>query len=72
MTFYREALLGESKDRIVSFISSMDEDRLIVKEVIEVLIAHVDHLRSKGLIPYEVGGRALEVLKELLKNSDEL
>ncbi len=72
MTLYRDALLGKSDDKIVSFTSSIDEDRLIVNEVIEVLIAHVHHLRSEGLIPYEVGDKALKALRELLKNSDEL
>ncbi len=70
MTFYRNALLGGTDEKIVNYISSMDEDKLIVDEVIEVLIAHVTHLTDKGLIPCEVGSKALKALHELLKEKD--
>ncbi|MEM1983021.1 MAG: argininosuccinate lyase [Sulfolobales archaeon] len=72
MTFYRDALLGKSTDKIVIFTSSLDEDKLIVNEVIEVLIAHAKHLMSKGLIPHESGDKVLKVLNDLYRKSDEL
>ena len=72
MTLYREALLGRTTEEILGFISSIDEDRLIVVEVIEVLITHVKHLTSKGLIPKDAGDKVLKVLKDLLNDNEVL
>jgi len=72
MNLYREALLGEIPEKILEYISSLDEDRLIVNEVLEVLIAHTKHLMSRGLIPADAGGKILDVLSALLKNPEPL
>lgn len=72
MTFYRDALLGDASNKVVSFTSSMEEDRLIVNEVIDVLVAHVKHLISMELIPPESGNKILTALDNLSRNTDEL
>jgi len=72
MSLYREALLGKSDERITAFTSSLEEDKLIVKEVIEVLIAHTSHLRDKGLIPQDAAVKILNELSKLLKDSSIL
>lgn len=72
MSLYREALLGKSNERITIFTSSLEEDKLIVKEVIEVLIAHTSHLRDRGLIPQDSAIKILSELNRLLKDSSVL
>lgn len=72
MPLYRNALLGKQDSKLTVFISSLEEDKLIVNEVLEVLIAHVKHLKSRELIPSDVASRVLDELSKLLRNSDAL
>lgn len=69
---YRKNLLGNADLNILTYTSSMEEDREIVNEVIESLIAHVRVLTAQELIPAEKGGKILEKLKKLLQNPSPL
>ena len=69
---YRKNLLGDIDSEILSYISSMEEDRELVKEVIESLIAHVKALASQNLIPAEKGEKILKELENLLEDPSPL
>jgi len=69
---YRKNLLGDIDPGILSYISSMEEDKELVEEVIESLIAHVKTLLCQGLVPQEKGERILKELQSLLKNPSVL
>ncbi|AFK21965.1 argininosuccinate lyase [Pyrococcus sp. ST04] len=69
---YRKALLGETNELALKYISSMEEDREIVGEVIECLIAHVKGLLHSELIPPDKGELILMELLELKKNPEPL
>lgn len=69
---YRKALLGSTRLDILSYISSMEEDREIVEEVIECLIAHVKGLIHSKLIPEEEGEKILKALEELRASKEAL
>ncbi len=63
---YREALLGEIGELTLSYISSMEEDKELVEEVIQSLIAHVRELREGKLVDEETAGEIESELKKLL------
>ncbi|ASJ15962.1 argininosuccinate lyase [Thermococcus chitonophagus] len=63
---YRKALLGDTTSFVLDYISSMEEDREIVVEVIECLEAHVESISH--LIPQEAKKKILKALKELKEN----
>ncbi len=63
MSEYRKVLLGPTKDFILEFISSTEEDEYIVDEVIEVFMVHVEALYRAGLISNDLRGKALDALK---------
>ncbi|MBO8173784.1 MAG: argininosuccinate lyase [Thermococcus sp.] len=69
---YRKNLLGDINSEILSYISSMEEDKELVEEVIESLIAHVKVLTSQNLIPKEKEEKILEELKNLLEDPSSL
>ncbi|WP_457754712.1 argininosuccinate lyase [Thermococcus sp.] len=69
---YRKNLLGDINSEILSYISSMEEDKELVEEVTESLIAHVNVLTSQNLIPKEKGEKILEELKNLLEDPSSL
>ncbi len=69
---YRKELLGEANIQILNYISSMEEDREIVGEILECLIAHVKTLSTQGLIPVEEGKRILRELEKLSKDPSVL
>ena len=69
---YRKNLLGDADLNILTYTSSMEEDKEIVNEVIESLIAHVKVLTTQGLIPAKKGHKILEELKKLLQNPSQL
>ncbi|NJE26193.1 argininosuccinate lyase [Thermococcus sp. MV5] len=69
---YRKNLLGDADINILTYTSSMEEDKEIVSEVIESLIAHVKVLTTQGLIPAEKGHKILEELGKLLQNPSPL
>lgn len=69
---YRKNLLGDADLNILTYTSSLEEDREIVNEVIESLIAHVKVLTIQGLIPAKKGHKILEELKKLLQNPSPL
>ncbi len=70
--FYRETLLGSTEEWIENYISSMEEDRELAREIIEVLVAHVSHLRELNVIPQNVAQRVLSTLTELMSNPEPL
>ncbi|USH00022.1 argininosuccinate lyase [Thermococcus argininiproducens] len=69
---YRKNLLGDADFNILTYTSSMEEDKEIVGEVIESLIVHVKVLTTQGLIPAGKGHKILEELKKLLQNPSPL
>ncbi|HDD31640.1 MAG TPA: argininosuccinate lyase, partial [Thermococcus litoralis] len=69
---YRNPLLGDVDFNILAYTSSMEDDKEIVSEVIETLIAHVKVLTTQGLIPAEKGHKILKELKKLLQNPSPL
>ena len=69
---YRKNLLGDANLNILTYTSSMEEDKEIVNEVIESLFAHVKVLTTQGLIPAEKGYKILKELKKLLQNPSKL
>ncbi|RLF77134.1 argininosuccinate lyase [Thermococci archaeon] len=69
---YRKNLLGDVDFNILAYTSSMEDDKEIVSEVIESLIAHVKVLTTQGLIPAEKGHKILKELKKLLQNPSPL
>ncbi|GAB6101769.1 argininosuccinate lyase [Thermococcus atlanticus] len=69
---YRKNLLGEADLNILTYTSSMEEDKEIANEVIESLIAHVKALTAQGLIPAEKGHNILKELKKLLQTPSPL
>lgn len=68
MSLYRKVLLGDVSEDILKFTSSLETDRELVSEVIEVFEAHVKALVKSNVIPEEVG---VKVLKELTKLSED-
>ena len=69
---YRKSLLGKPNPKILEYTSSIEEDREIVDEVIESLIAHVKNLKDLKIIPRDKGDLILKELKSLLENPDPL
>lgn len=69
---YRKELLGEAPRSIVEYTSSMDEDRVIAREVVELLLAHVRHLVERGFIPEGPGERITNELLRLVKDPSPL
>jgi len=64
---YRKVLLGPTKDFILNFISSTEEDKYIVDEVIEVFATHVEALYKAGLINESLKNKTLEALTKSKK-----
>lgn len=62
---YREPLLGPTEAGIVRYTSSMEEDKLIACEVLEVLESHVVELKQAGFIPGSPADRILVELEKL-------
>ncbi len=69
---YREPLLGPSKPEIVRYTSSIEDDRLIVCEVLEVLEAHVEELKEINAIPADSAERILSEIRDLMRDPSEL
>lgn len=69
---YRKNLLGDADLNILTYTSSMEEDKEIASEIIESLIAHVKVLTAQGLIPVEKGHKILNELKILLQDPSPL
>jgi len=69
---YRKHLLGEADEEILKYISSLEEDKVIVREVVEVLKAHVEGLMKEKVVPKEAALKIIEVLNSLLKDPTPL
>lgn len=69
---YREALLGDTSELTLSYISSMDEDRELVGEIIEALFAHLRELREGGLVSGKKASAIEAELKKLLNDPSPL
>ncbi len=69
---YRRKLLGPIDAVNLGYVSSMEEDRQITREVIEVLIAHVEELKTLHLIPEHVAIKVRNELENLLKDPSRL
>lgn len=63
MSLYRRALLGDTEQGILEFMSSIDVDRHFAREAMDVMRAHVEHLISINVIPKEAGRRVLTALE---------
>jgi len=59
---YRESLLGGTSQDILNFISSADEDREFIDEVVETFIAHVKALKMCGVIGEDLYNKVINVL----------
>ncbi|MCX8165944.1 MAG: lyase family protein [Acidilobaceae archaeon] len=62
---YRAPLLGHQGELLLRYTSSLQADRKIVCEVLEVLEAHVEELRESHLIPHEASEDILRELRAL-------
>lgn len=69
---FRKKLLGSQPSWITQYISSMDEDREIVGEVLYALKAHVTYLKEKGIIPAQDAIEILRVISNLTSNPKPL
>ncbi len=72
MTIYRKTLLGSTKDEILRYTSSIEEDREFIEEVVKVLKAHVKELVRRGYVRPDVGEEIIEVLNEVLRNPSKV
>ncbi len=48
--YYRRGLLDKTKEEILEFISSIEEDKYFVEEVVDVFKAYVKYLANKGIV----------------------
>jgi len=62
---YREPLLGPASPEIREYTSSMEDDKLIVCEVLEVLEAHVRELAEAKVIPVDSAERIISEIEDL-------
>jgi argininosuccinate lyase len=69
---YREPLLGLTRPEIVRYTSSIDDDKLIVCEVLEVLEAHVWELVESKVIPLEPAMRIISEIEGLKRDPSKL
>jgi argininosuccinate lyase len=69
---YREPLLGLTRPEIVRYTSSIDDDKLIVCEVLEVLEAHVWELAESKVIPLEPATRIISEIEGLKRDPSKL
>ncbi len=69
---YRKELLGETEDWLAKYISSIDEDREIAREVILTLIEHVLEVYRCGIIDRDVLCKIFRELKKLYNNIEDL
>ena len=63
MSLYRRALLGDTEQKILDFISSIDIDRYLVREAVDVMKVHVKHLVSINVVSDEVSSKVLNALE---------
>jgi len=60
---YREPLLGLTRPEITRYTSSIEDDKLIVCEVLEVLKAHLEELVESKVVPLESAKRILSEMR---------
>ena len=64
--------IGQTKDSVEKYFSSLENDKRIAKYVIMVMLAHVKTLVKQGIIPKDHGEEVIRILKGLAKSSGEL
>ncbi|MEM1758975.1 MAG: lyase family protein [Acidilobaceae archaeon] len=69
---YRRILLGPINESILDYISSLEEDKLIVCEVLEVLEAHVNELKDSNSIPPHVANEIISEIRILKSDPSPL
>ncbi len=72
MALYRKVLLGDVSKEILEFTSSLETDKEIVSEVIEVFEAHVKALINSKVIPEELGVKVLNSLSKLREDPTQV
>jgi argininosuccinate lyase len=69
---YREPLLGLTRPEITRYTSSIEDDKLIVCEVLEVLEAHLEELVESKVVPLEPAKRILSEVESLKRDPSKL
>lgn len=70
MVKYREAALGETRESLIKYTSSIRYDARIIDKVILVTVAHVAHLYRKGYIPKDEASKIITELRGLYYNNE--
>ena len=65
---YRKGLLGNQKEWIMEYESSMEEDKEICQEVIDILKVHIEHLNEQGYVNKDTAENILKALDELKRD----
>ena len=71
MTLRYRVFIGQTKDFIEKYFSSLESDKRIAKYVVMVMLAHVKTLVKQGIIPKDSGEEVIKILKDLAKSSGE-
>lgn len=72
MTLRYRIFIGQTKDFVEKYFSSLENDRKIVKYIVMVMLAHVKTLMRQGIIPTSHGEEIVKILKDLAKSDGEL
>ncbi|MDK6029159.1 lyase family protein [Ignisphaera sp. 4213-co] len=72
MTLRYRIYIGQTKDFIESYFSSLETDKRLVKYITMVMMAHVKTLMNHGVIPKDHGEEILRKLKEVFQSNGEL
>lgn len=69
---YRRELLGEASPLTLRYTSSMEYDKLIACEVLEVMGAYIEELRELKVVPEDAANRILGELENLIAEPSKL
>ncbi|MGC8752695.1 MAG: lyase family protein [Fervidicoccaceae archaeon] len=72
MSFRYRRYIGETKDYIEEYFSSLKDDKNLIKYITMVMIAHVKTLMKQRVIPKEHGEAILSKLMEVIRSDGEL
>ncbi len=69
---YRKELLGDASPLSLKYTSSMEDDKLIACEVLEVMEAYVEELKDLRAVPEDSANRILRELENLIAEPGKL
>jgi argininosuccinate lyase len=67
MTLRYRIYLGNSKDFIESYFSSLEEDKVLAKYAATVMLAHVKALVNQGILSKDLSKDVLATLIDIIK-----